>query len=54
MTIQTKHNKIITGAGEFVKTFITLVIYAAICGVALLGLLYLGIIIGELVHEILN
>lgn len=54
MTINTKHNKTITVAGEVVKTILTLVIYAAIIGVALVGLLWLSVTLGEWAHSILN
>lgn len=54
MKIKTKHNKVITIAGEVVKTIITFAIYIALLGVTLVGLLWLGVFLGEWTHSILN
>lgn len=54
MTIKTKHNKVITVAGEIVKTIVTLAIYVAILGVVVVGLMWLGVFLGEWAHDILN
>lgn len=54
MTIKHKHNKVITIAGEVVKTFITLAIYVAIIAVVLVGLIHLSVVLGEWLHVIFN
>jgi hypothetical protein len=54
MTIQTKHNKVITVSGEVLKTFITIAIYVGIAGTVVVGMLWLGVTLGEWVHDILN
>ena len=54
MTIPPKHNKIITVSGEVLKTFITLAIYCALMAVTVVGLFWLAMVLGELVHGIIN
>ena len=54
MTIQPKHNKVITVAGEVLKTFLTLAIYAAIICLVFACLLVLSVQIGEWVHVMIG
>ena len=52
MTIKTKHNKVITVAGEVTKTIVTLALYAAIIAGVLAGLIALAILGGEWIHSL--
>lgn len=52
MTIKSKHNRVITVAGEITKTIVTLAIYAFIIAAVLGGLVALAILGGEMVHDL--
>lgn len=54
MAINNKHNKVITIGGAVVTTLVTYAIYVAILGVVGVGLLQLGVFLGEWVHNIVN